>query len=372
MIPLRAEDVVLVDGFDIRSVGKGVSRAAVNIGAGLCTRSTAEVAYVVVTTREGKEVLDESGAATIVLVPDMLSTVWEQIGLPLTAKRLRASLVYALRETAPVLSRNHVLHLTENSQSRWIRDPPSRARERARRSYQTLIEERSIRRARALLAISRSTAVELESRFRLPRESIAVVPLGVDERFFGAQPRAGNYIFHLGSDDPRDNTEAVVEAYVHLAGSHHPLPDLFIAGDIGSLAESVERKLADSSVRGSVKVLGRVTNSELASLYAGALLCLQPSSEEGFGLQPLEAMAAGTATIVVDTPAVRESVGLAAVMVPSAAITELASAMQRLIFDDAYRMDLGISGRRVAEGFGWNRTVDAVETTLRAQLPVKK
>jgi glycosyltransferase involved in cell wall biosynthesis len=53
----------------------------------------------------------------------------------------------------------------------------------------------------------------------------------------------------------------------------------------------------------------RVTDAELAALYAGARVVLIPSRVEGFGLPLLEAFAAGVPVVASDIPALREVSG---------------------------------------------------------------
>ena len=61
---------------------------------------------------------------------------------------------------------------------------------------------------------------------------------------------------------------------------------------------------------------GHVSDETLACLYAGALAFVSPSASEGFGLPAVEAAASGTAVVLSDIPAHRESLGDAALLRP--------------------------------------------------------
>jgi alpha-1,3-rhamnosyl/mannosyltransferase len=111
-----------------------------------------------------------------------------------------------------------------------------------------------------------------------------------------------------------------------------------------------------------VAYLGRVSDSELAALYKGALAFVYPSSEEGFGLPVLEAMASGVPVVTTTGGALPEAVGDAALLVAPGSVSELAQALNRLSEDGALRADLVTKGlRRVAE-HPWERTA---QETLR-------
>ena len=60
-----------------------------------------------------------------------------------------------------------------------------------------------------------------------------------------------------------------------------------------------------------------VSDEMLASLYRRARVFVFLSEYEGFGLTPLEALAAGVPVVLLDTPVAREVCGDAAVFVRS-------------------------------------------------------
>ena len=65
------------------------------------------------------------------------------------------------------------------------------------------------------------------------------------------------------------------------------------AGGYGWLADDIVRAAHSPALRGRVRLLGYVTQEELASLYSQARLLAYPSLFEGFGLPVAEAMAMG-------------------------------------------------------------------------------
>ena len=141
------------------------------------------------------------------------------------------------------------------------------------------------------------------------------------------------YLLFVGALEPRKAPEVLGAAYRRArAGGLHA--DLAVAVGEGRQAAA----LSDAGAR----VLGRVSDPELAALYAGALALVLPSRLEGFGFPPLEALAHGTAPVVSDLPALRENLGDGALYVPPGDPEALAGAMLEIA------EDAGLRGRLVA------------------------
>lgn len=100
-----------------------------------------------------------------------------------------------------------------------------------------------------------------------------------------------------------------------------------------------------------VKVLGEVTDSELATLYRMCLCYLNPSDHEGLAVPPLEAMACGAPVVVRDRGAMGATVGSGGVVLPAEwGPVEIAEALSVVVGDEAVRSHLRRRGyQRCAE-----------------------
>ena len=76
-----------------------------------------------------------------------------------------------------------------------------------------------------------------------------------------------------------------------------------------------------------------VSDAELSALYARASAFAFLSEYEGFGLTPLEAMAAGIPVVVLDTEVAREIYGPAAEYVAQPEPDLIAAALERVLVD---------------------------------------
>jgi glycosyltransferase involved in cell wall biosynthesis len=221
---------------------------------------------------------------------------------------------------------------------------------------------RALARGGKLAAISEHTRRDAERLLGLATGTVAVVPPGIDPRFEARDPveaRAtaarlgltGDYIFHLGVEEPRKNTLALVEAYRSLPPELRQRYTLALGGHPGwGGAQAVADAARDAP--GEVRRLGSLSDEELPALYAAASLFVFPSLYEGFGLPPLEAMACGAPTLVSSVSSLPEVVGEAAELCdPEPAA--IAAAMERVLRDPAHQVELRRRGPLQAKRFRW-------------------
>ena len=175
----------------------------------------------------------------------------------------------------------------------------------------------------------------------------------------------GESIFHLSSTETRDMSTLVVRAYARALSVAPDLPDLFVGGNLGTQYESICHAARESGVEQRLHLLGRISDEELRQRYASATLCVQPSQNEGFGVQPLEVLACGARLIIFPEPAVQEVVGDVAVVTRDDSEHFLAEAIAQLWNDKDQRSTLRENGRKRATRFSWERT-----STLLADLLV--
>jgi glycosyltransferase involved in cell wall biosynthesis len=155
-------------------------------------------------------------------------------------------------------------------------------------------------------------------------------------------------VLHLGSNDPRDNTAAAVEA-CRRAEAH-----LVVVG--GWRGEGAE-------------ALGRVSDAELADLYRRAACFLDPTLYEGFGYGVLEAMASGAPVVASHTTSIPEVVGDAGILCDPRDEDALAEAVRKVLRDDELAADLAARGLRRAATFTWEATGAGLSAAIARAVP---
>ncbi len=109
-----------------------------------------------------------------------------------------------------------------------------------------------------------------------------------------------------------------------------------------------------------VRFLGFVSDDMLAALYRLASVFVFPSLYEGFGLPPLEAMAASVPVITSNVSSLPEVVGDAALLIDPMDAGAIADAMARVLRDPRLAADLVRRGHERVALFSWQRSVARV------------
>jgi glycosyltransferase involved in cell wall biosynthesis len=213
----------------------------------------------------------------------------------------------------------------------------------------------------ANIVICPTSAVAAALRIAFPDvPPIRVVPMGVTlgRQRWKARANPG-YFLVVGSVEVRKNLTGLLKAFEARMSRWRELGiELWIAGQPGFGGAAIIAQLQD---REGVKYLGSQPPRTLAGLLRGCLALCAPSFAEGFGLPPLEAMAAGIPVLASDIPAHREVLGDAAVLLSPDDTDAWSSAMLRLAEDSELGPRLGGLGRTRAARFTWGRTARQTE-----------
>ncbi len=134
---------------------------------------------------------------------------------------------------------------------------------------------------------------------------------------------------------------------------------LILAGRPGEGYDELEAELAASPRRADVELRTQATDAEIEGLYRSAAALVLPSTYEGFGFTPLEAMSRGCPVVASDIPAIREVSGDGALLVP---LEEQlwADALQRITADETLRSELRQRGTSTVARYSWDETARGV------------
>jgi len=201
-------------------------------------------------------------------------------------------------------------------------------------------------------------------------DRVVVVANGVDEvppaPAGAGRARAGRerYVLALGTLEPRKDLPTLVAAFELLARDDADI-GLVLAGADGWGAEAVHTAVANSRHRDRIRLTGWVDGPARAALLRDATVLAYPSLYEGFGLPPLEAMGVGVPVVSTTAGSIPEVLGDAADLVAPRDPTALATALARVLTDDAHRVELVGRGRERVRRYSWDAFADGMVELYR-------
>jgi glycosyltransferase involved in cell wall biosynthesis len=313
----------------------------------------------------------------VVRAPSKL--VWDQVAVPLAARRAQLDVLFHHKFSIPLLAPCPTV-VQQRCTAYWTNPEwyPGLA-DRLNRRYNVLSIPIFCRAAERVLTNSNSLARELEELAGVPREKMTTLHAAADARFtpekdqgrlqqvreryavpsepyFLVVARGGARLEYTGETIcPLKNVEGVLEAFGRVRESVPECPPLVVLG--GGLTErlptSVLRRYVDPA---AVRVVGLVDHADMPTFYTMAGALLFPSYYESFGIPLVEAMACGCPVITSNVSACPEVVGDAALVVHPDDVDGMARAMTRLLREPGLADALRSRGLARAREFSWERS----------------
>ncbi len=307
---------------------------------------------------------------------------WEQVTLPGAARRLGADVLH-VPYWAPPLSIGLPTVVTIHDLIPLLLKPyrgtlPVR--------LYTAFVSLTASRATLILTDSEASRRDIVAYLHVSPTRVQTVYLAVDEAYsdlsgceksdrsileqFGVQP---GYVLYLGGFDVRKNVRGVCAAF---ARALQTVPDarLVIAGKLPTVDSAFmpdpRRLVQEAGIpEGRVYFVDFVPEASKPALYRQARVFIFPSLYEGFGLPPLEALACGTPVVGSRAASLPEVVREGGILVDPADIEGMATALVRLLTDDAFHAELRRRALQRATRFTWETT--ARETFAAYERAVK-
>jgi glycosyltransferase involved in cell wall biosynthesis len=243
----------------------------------------------------------------------------------------------------------------------------------------TRMLERAARRAVRLHVPTEAVRHELISTGLVMPEKVDVIPMIVTvpastRPSQTGQPHARPFVLVVGHAEQRKDYELVraVARLIHDQGAEvltvgRSLAEGASTGYRAGRPTKVDDVSGSLSAPTPIRNLGIVTDEELSGLYSSARAVLAPSRYEGFGLVPLEALAAGAWVVASDIPPHHEVLGEAAgYFEPGDARKAVALLRPALVAGQGEREHRAELGRRRARRFNASRAVDCFVRSLEA------
>jgi len=167
-----------------------------------------------------------------------------------------------------------------------------------------------------ILTVSEYSKKQIEKHLKV--KDVIVMPNGVDSVFFDDYNKneikekvkatfgISDYLIYVSRWEPRKNHHLILKTYIKLK-LYEKYSLVFIGNDTFKNKEydSIYNQLNDK-IKDKILILKRIDFSEMLLLLRGANVALYPSRAEGFGIPPLESVAAKIPTICSNATAMSD------------------------------------------------------------------
>jgi glycosyltransferase involved in cell wall biosynthesis len=227
--------------------------------------------------------------------------------------------------------------------------------------------EHAVQRADCVIAVSESTAADLQTYFHVEPAKIRVIHQGVDDepiQWMSAEEKAKarkrfslpeRYVLYVGTLSVHKNVLNLIKAFLKIRDAEL---GLLIVGRAGDQASAIQDFLDHCPDRSRIRLLGYASRGELETLYQLATVFVFPSLYEGFGLPVLEAMKRRVPVVTSDNSSLRELFHDAAVLVDPAQPDDIANAVEGMLQDERLRRSLVEQGERKSAALTWKTTAE--------------
>lgn len=178
--------------------------------------------------------------------------------------------------------------------------------------------EQTIKYNDCIITDSEKSKQDLQYYYPNIKNTIHIIPLAVDDIFFKRNNKKQTdqilakyqitqpYILYVGAIEPRKNIDTLVRSFFQVV-KQYPKLNLVLTGRAGWKNKQVFESINRLNLQNKIRLTGYVENEDLPLIYQGAKLSVYPSSYEGFGLPPLESLAAGIPTLAYNSPSIPNS-----------------------------------------------------------------
>lgn len=222
-----------------------------------------------------------------------------------------------------------------------------------------LIINHATRTCARIITVSRATKKDIETSLKVRGEKVSVVYEGCTEFPESTQSLPAYvikpYVLYVGSAYPHKNLSSLLGVWKEGIGKGLNAR-LVVCGQEDVFAARFRNAIQKSGLSQWVSHIGPVSDMMLSRLYREATALITASTQEGFGLQLLEAMRLGTPVVCSRIEVFEEIAGDAALMFNPSDPHDILKTLMILFNDQKARDVLVRKGMQRAAQFDWHHT----------------
>jgi glycosyltransferase involved in cell wall biosynthesis len=323
-------------------------------------------------------------------LPFGIYPLWEQIILPIFATFDQLDVLHCPANSAPIfLSRKIKLLITVHDIIYCFPDtviPRSPILyQNIGRRYLSFIVPKCIKRADKVVTVSYTTKKDIQKFLKLKNIDYSTIYSSFSPEF---QKKITNYdmsdfkkryninndfIFALGSADPRKNTRLIIDSFTKIKKDFvlYKNLKLILVGLEPRYKKKIKFLVKKYALENEIVLLDFVSELDLILFYKLAKIFLYPSLYEGFGLPILEAMISKTPIITMDSGSIKEIAEDAAFYLKENTTQEMTKSIKYILENKNHYSNLVLRGSKRSNFFSWDTAAKSYILTYKSMIKSK-
>ena len=303
-----------------------------------------------------------------ILLPGGSKAIWDQVKIPLAAKRERIDLIFNPKFTVPLFTNCKTVMVVHGAD--WFIPPYDEVYNALDVLYIKRIMPLYLRKASFITSVSDYSTDGFVQAFPWVRSKIRTVYFGphknfrvIDDRAQLAAIRAKYDLpkrfiltvirYDHGTKNTRKNFPRMAEAFSKYKKTGGKEKFVVVGRDCDIYGK--ENDLEGLGIKGDVIFPGLVAQEDLPGFYNLASLYLYPTLIEAFPIPTTEAMACGCPIVTSNSTGLKELTNGVSVAVNPTDTDAIAGAMQQVLSDPALQQLMRKKGLERSEIFSWEK-----------------
>ena len=291
----------------------------------------------------------------------MNQAIWDQVKIPIEAKREGVDLLFNPTDSIPLFARCKKIMTFHDAA--WYVFPQFHPRTVV--YYVKLIMPMYLRRSDVVISVSNRAKQDIGIYTGTDLRKVKTIYLAADKGFSQTPDESmlkairakyslpERFILNVGHIYPSKNPKNILRAYAKLRGK---IPHkLVMAGGMRWKYADELKPLEEYALHDDVVFLGLVPHEDLPAIYRMADLFLFPSKYESCPVALLEAMACGCPVVSSPVGGIPEVAGDAAILVDPNDPEAIAEAVYRVLTDEQLRQELSRRSLEQSKHFTWEK-----------------
>lgn len=222
-----------------------------------------------------------------------------------------------------------------------------------------------------VIAICTQTKNDLVHYFGVPEEKVKIVYQSCHPNFYTKYSEEecekalkkfnifDHYLLYVGALEPRKNALTLVKAFSRIKDLiPHNL--VLVGSQDKDYIKLIKKAIVDGGVTDRVIFPGFISNEEMPLVYQKADAFIYPAEFEGWGIPVVEALFSEVPVITSRTSCLPESSGPYSIHIDPHNVEELATSIEKVLYDEDQRKLMIHQGRLHAESFHLKKTSKAL------------